>query len=176
MVRGVSWWILAGAVALPVLGVSLGASGRAYPVAAGRDLGPPVAALEAAASRSPGDRGALVRLASAYLDRGAVGLAEAALARAPEEVRAHPEVANLRGQALAALGNVPGALLVGRTALEACRERADACPSGVHAHAERRVAWLEELTRMGVEDAHADPERALLAYRLSSREVRLEAP
>ncbi len=174
MVRGVSWTLLASALALPALGVTFSSSTRAYPIAAGRDLGPPVAALEAAASKDSSDARALARLAAAYLERDAAGLAEAAIARAPEATRSDPEVASLRTHTLAALGNVPGALVVGRALLRTCQMTPETCAPQLHARTERRVAWLTRMTELGVDDAHADPAGAMLAYRLTSREVRLD--
>jgi hypothetical protein len=107
-----------------------------------------------------------------YLERGAPGLAQAALDRAPIELRNSPELAHRRARALTELGHPQLAFAAEQVALAGCAE-AD-CSPVLEAHAARRLAWLRQMLRLDVGDPRLEPERALLAYRLASREVRLQ--
>lgn len=174
------WRVLCGAT-LVLAAVYLGTSSetRALPIAAGSGLSQASEAerhalqeLESKVSHAPDDADALIALVSQYLDHRAPGLAEAALARAPRTLQDRAQVADLRAQALSRLGNAPAALALQRSAIRACER--EGCSAILVARAMRREAWLSEMVSLGVDDAAREPERALLAYRKSTREVRLE--
>jgi len=138
----------------------------------GRDLGPSTELLEARVGAHPEDASALVDLTDHYLDHGAPGLAQAALDRAPRDVREQPRVVDLRARALWDLGLVPAALALQREVLTACATQT--CSRSLVGRAQRRERWLAELSRLGVEDPKDDPNRAVVAYWRSTREVRLD--
>ena len=138
---------------------------------AGQNLGPELAPLEVQVSRNPRDLEALETLVEAYLERQAPGLAGAALDRAPLELKQRARIADARARVLTELGLPGPALAAEERVFEACE--VEACSTALLARAERRARWLRELVRLGVEDSLDDPERALLAYRLAVREVRL---
>ena len=133
---------------------------------------PDMSVLEAKVGRDPSDADALAQLSHVYLAHGAPGLAEAALARAPELVRHRPDLAHARALALADLGRVFDALASERDALASCS--AGACSRTLAGRAFSGERWLAELVRAGVDDPRAEPERALFAYRRASREVTLQ--
>ena len=128
--------------------------------------------LEGYVGKNPDDAPALAALAQAYLDASAPGLAEAAIARAASPVRALPAIAHVRARALYELGRAGAALTEERQALSGCA--AGACSESLFGRASRSAKWLAELVRVGIDDPRVDPERALLAYRRSTREVRLD--
>ena len=157
-----------------LVGLAVSSSSRAYPIVAGRDLGPELTPLEAKVSKNPEDAQALQALVDAYLQRGASGLAEAAISRAPSEVRQKPTIAHARARALAELGHASVALQVQEGVLASCAKPAARCSQTLVGRAYHRVAWLQQMVKLGVDDPSRQPERALLAYRLSTREVRLD--
>jgi hypothetical protein len=59
-----------------------------------------------------------------------------------------------------------------RRMLDACTEAQ--CSPALLGRAQRRERLLSELVRQGVEDPKQDPNRTLLAYRISMREVTLD--
>jgi hypothetical protein len=138
----------------------------------GHDLGPETESLEARVSAHPDDAAALVDLTDHYLDHGAPGLAQAALDRAPTSVRELPSVVDVRARALWDLGLVPAALELQRAVLTACATQT--CSRNLIGRAQRRERWLTELSRLGVDDPKDDPNRAVVAYWRSTREVRLD--
>ena len=144
----------------------------ASPALVGRSLGPETAELEALASAHPEDAAALLLLADHYLDHGAPGLARAALDRAPTDVRDQPQVTDALARATWDLGFVSQALELQRSTLRSCTLRP--CSYALVGRAQRRERLLTELDRLGVEDPKRDPDRALLAYWRSTREVRLD--
>lgn len=141
-------------------------------IVAGRDLGPELASLEARVSRDPGDADALRTLVDAYLERRAPGLAQAALDRAPGAVRELPAIADARARTLSTLGKSDVALSVQEQVLAACAARP--CSPELLGRARRRARFLSEMVRLGVDDPREQPELALVAYRRSSREARLD--
>ncbi len=152
--------------------VNFGSSSPARPAVVGNDLGgTALEALEAQVSRAPGDADALYDLAEIYLNHDAPGLAQAALERAPQELQMTPRIADARARVLWGLGATELALEVERSVLDSCQTRA--CPVSLVVHAERRKRLFTEVLRLGVEDPKEDPNRVLLAYRLSTREVTL---
>jgi hypothetical protein len=142
------------------------------PALAGRDLGPELTPLEARVSAHPNDSAALEELAEEYLTRGAPGLAQAALDRAPEAVRARPAIADARARSLSELGLARLALTAQKDVLSSCEQQP--CSRGLVGRAERRARFLTQMVRLGVEDPSEQPNRALLAYRLAVREVSLD--
>lgn len=144
----------------------------ASPIVAGNDIGPALAALEARVSHRPDDAVALSVLVDAYLEHRAPGLAQAALDRAPVQVRDLPAIADARARTLSALGRADIALDVQEKVLVACASLP--CSQELMGRATRRARFLSEMVRLGVDDAREQPELALVAYRRSSREARLD--
>jgi hypothetical protein len=144
----------------------------ASPIVAGRNLGPELAALEAQVSKDPRDAVALSELVDAYLERSAPGLAQAALDRAPAQIRDFPAIADARARTLSALGRADIALGLQERVLTACSSLP--CSHELVGRAERRARFLSEMVRLGVDDPRAEPELALVAYRRSSRQARLD--
>lgn len=131
-----------------------------------------VSKLEARVGADPGDSASLQALVDEYLERGAPGLAQAALDRAPAELRDLPELAHRRARTLTELGYPQLAFAAEQVAIAGCAK--SECSPVLEAHAARRLAWLRQMLRLDVGDPNRDPERALLAYRLASREVRVQ--
>lgn len=164
-------WVSGGVTLLSLCWLGASVSTPATPVFAHRP-GADLARLEARVASHPDDARALARLANAYLDLSAPGLAESALERAPTTLRDQPRVADARARTLSALGEPRLALDVERSVLARCSEAR--CPRLVAGHAEQRAGWLKEMIRMGVQDPERQPRLALLAYRRSVREVALD--
>jgi hypothetical protein len=164
-------WVSGAALAAAVTCLAGSATTPAAGIAAGRNLGPELAPLETAVSKNPGDPAALETLVEAYLERQAPGLAEAALDRAPLELKQRAKIADARARVLTELGLPEPALAWEERVFEACN--LEPCSAALLARAERRARWLRELVRLGVDDALLDPEKTFLAYRLAVREVRL---
>jgi hypothetical protein len=141
-------------------------------IVAGHELGAEAAELEARVSRDPDDAQALRALVGTYLEHRAPGLAQAALDRAPVKVRDLPAIADARAQALSALGRTEIALGVQQRMLATCA--ATPCSPELLGRASRRARFLSEMVRLGVDDPREQPELALVAYRRSSREARLD--
>ncbi len=93
-------------------------------IVAGNDLGAELAQLEADVSLRPDDAVALRALVETYLEHRAPGLAQAALDRAPAQLRDLPAIADARAQTLAALGRADIALGLQRRVLASCAEEA----------------------------------------------------
>jgi hypothetical protein len=144
----------------------------ASPIVAGERMGPELAELEARVSRAPEDAAALGVLVDAYLARRAPGLAQAALDRAPAQIRDFPAIADARARTLSALGRADIALGLQERVLVACSTLP--CSHELVGRAERRARFLTEMVRLGVDDPRTDPELALVAYRRSSRQARLD--
>lgn len=143
------------------------------PAVIGRGLGgPELEALEARVSREPRDSSALYDLAETYLAHDAPGLAQAALERAPQKLRETPRIADVRARALWGLGSAELALKVQRSMLDACERQH--CSPALLARAQRREWLFAEMVRVGIDDPKEDPNRVLLAYRRSTREVTLD--
>src|SRR5690606_39024695 len=115
---------------------------------------------------------ALHDLVNAYLARRAPGLAQAALDRAPTQVRELPAIADARARTLSTLGRADIALDVQESVLTACKSLP--CSSELVGRATRRARFLSEVVRLGVDDPSEHPELALVAYRRSSRQARLD--
>jgi hypothetical protein len=153
--------------------LAIGAGNAARPALVGNGLGgPELASLEAEVSRSPANAEALHALTETYLAHDAPGLAQAALERAPRKLLETPQIADVRARTLWGLGSTEQALTVQRTVLASCSNQP--CSPALVARARQRERLLDELQRVGVEDPKEDPERVLLAYRRSTREVTLD--
>jgi hypothetical protein len=109
---------------------------------------------------------------------------------APAAVRADVRVRHVYARALVEQGRDDDALAVERSVVARCAqagrvaESADvgrlspppaACDAVLVASAARRVTILEELVALGVEDALAQPEVSLVAYKNATREARIAA-
>lgn len=134
---------------------------------------PRLAQLEEQAAVAP-SAPSVVALAGAYLDRDQPGLATAVIEKAPREVRARPEVAQLQARALFHRGHVREALAVARDASDTCSESAS-CPAWLVAKTSRQVAFLEQVVAAGIADPQDDPAATRAAYERSAHEVRLIA-
>lgn len=165
-------WSMAALLGLAVLWQIARASTPPAAAVVGRNLDPKLAELEARVSENPGDSEALSALVDAYLVHSAPGLAQAALERAPREVRELPHVADARARTLWELGLSQHALDVERGVLSSCESKP--CSPSLVGRAQRRERMLAELVRLGVDDPERDPNLALLAYRRSTREVSLD--
>jgi hypothetical protein len=144
----------------------------ASPIVAGRALGPELGALETKVSREPTDANALHTLVEAYLEHRAPGLAQAALDRAPPQIRDFPMIVDARARTLSALGRADIALDVQERVLVACASLP--CSHELLGRAERRARFLTEMVKLGVDDPRDEPELAMVAYRRSSRQARLD--
>lgn len=135
-----------------------------------------VRALESTrAAASPTEPGPLVALTQAYLDARAPGMAVQALEAAPLATRRAPAVEHAYARALLDQGRSSDALAAEKRVLTACATAveldAPPCSSWLVASATRRADILEELVRLGVEDAHAHPEASQVAYYRATRQV-----
>src|SRR5262249_12528216 len=112
-----------------------------------------LAALEKDAALDP-SAPSVVHLAAAYLDRDPPGLASAVIERAPEAVRARPEVAQAYARSLFARGHAREALAVARDARDACAAAEETspadCPAWLMAKTTRQIAFLEEVVSAGI--------------------------
>ena len=145
------------------------------PVRVVQDLGPEVHRLEARVGSEPTDEQALVALGDHYLSAGAVGMAEAALQRAPRQLRAQPEVSDLRVRSLLALGRADVALRLQQNLLSYCDSGEGHCSRNLSARGQRRLAYLQALESAGVQNPASQPESARRALRLASRTGSLQA-
>jgi len=144
----------------------------ARPIVAGRELGAEVAELEDQVGKDPTNAVLLHALVDAYLLRNAPGLAQAALDRAPPEVRHQPSIADQRVRTLTLLGHPQLAFAAQSAVLAEC-SRSD-CTQELVGRGQHRLEWLRQLLEMDIADPRAEPKRAELAYRLASRQVTLE--
>ncbi len=145
---------------------------RALVTASTRDL----AGLEERAGASPADVAATRELAQAYLDERQPGLATVLLESRGAALRTDARLAHLYARALLEEGRDRDALGVERRVIAACAEPAHSvrgCDAPLLASATRRVAIVEELVRLGVEDARAQPDISLVAYKNATREARV---
>lgn len=153
-----------------VLGLCmLAGANREAPLVGHQKLGDTVPQLENAVARQPNDTEALIKLTEHYIERGAPGMALAALEHAPESVQNNPRVAHLWGIALLHEGRSTQALEKERQAIAGCSERR--CAPWVLASAMRHEQFLAELVQRGVEDYRRDPEATQAAYGRLSRNV-----
>jgi hypothetical protein len=156
---------------------------REKPVLA--DASDAVRALESTVARAPADSVELRKLAQAYLDAGAPGLALAAIERAPVSVRVDPRVEHVYARALLEQGRSDDALYAERRVLATCTRLGGpdgtgaagssrgVCDTWLTASATRRAEILQQLVELGIEDAQADPEASAVAYHNATREARL---
>ena len=144
----------------------------ARPIVAGHHLDAEVATLETQVGKDPTNAVLLHALVEAYLVRKAPGLAQAALDHAPAELRQQPSIADQRVRTLTLLGHPQLAFVAQNAALAEC-SRIE-CTRELVGRGRHRLEWLRQLLEMDIADPRAEPNRALLAYRLASRQVMLE--
>jgi len=159
------------ALTLLLTGLSQGRT-PARPIVAGHELDAEIAALEADVGKEPTNSVALHALVEAYLVHKAPGLAQAALDRAPEAVRHQPSIADQRVRTLTLLGHPQLAFAAQNAVLAECS--LSDCTRELVGRGRHRLEWLRQLLEMDIADPRAEPNRALLAYRLASRQVALE--
>jgi hypothetical protein len=128
-----------------------------------------VHALEANVAAHPADAKSSIALAQAYLDSKNPGLAVSVLESAPVAVRADLRVEHAYARALVAQGRNQEALVAERQVLAACARGAEPCDGFLLVSAQRRADILEELVKLGVEDAQAHPEASQIAYYNATR-------
>ena len=134
-------------------------------------------ACEANAAAHPDDAEATRALAQAYLDGQQPGFALGIIEAAPAPTRGDPRTRHLEARALLELGRNDGALAAESRVVAACSAPANsaACTPVLVVSAQRRVAILEEMLALGVEDTRAHPEASLVAYQNATREARVTA-
>ena len=125
--------------------------------------------LEAAAAANPTEENVVLKLAQAYLDNKAPGLAVTVLESSPDAVRAQPTVEHLYARALLEQGRNREALAAEERVLAAC-EKATCAPL-LETSATRRVLILGKLVEYGVEDSLAEPDLSTIAYQTAVREA-----
>jgi hypothetical protein len=138
-----------------------------------------VMVVEQRAATHPGDPLATRDLAQAYLDAHQPGLAVVWIEAAPPTVRNDVRVRHVAARALVDQGRNDEALALEREVVAACSATASdtwsstGCDSVLVASAIRRASILQALVSLGVEDAQAQPEASLIAYRNATREARV---
>jgi hypothetical protein len=130
-----------------------------------------VRSLEAAAVAHPTEEKAIFKLAQAYLDAKAPGLAVTALESSFDAVHASARLEDVYARALYEQGRNGDALAAEERVIAMCAKRT--CEPLVVARASIRAALLAELVRMGVEDAFIEPDLSALAYQNAVREARV---
>jgi hypothetical protein len=131
-----------------------------------------VRALEASVAQHKGDTKGVRKLAQAYLDARAPGLALSLIESSPDDVRSEPLLHHMYARALIDQGRAVDALAAEREVLDRCADEA-ACDAWLIASATRRADILHQLVDLGVEDANAHPEASAVAYHNATREARL---
>ncbi len=132
-----------------------------------------VRALETQVASERVDGASVRKLAQAYLDAAAPGLALAAIEHASSAIRSEPRTDHLYARALLDQGRAEAALVAERRVLRSCTMADSICDTWLVASATRRAEILQELVDLGVEDAQAEPEASAVAYHNATREVRL---
>jgi hypothetical protein len=172
---GVKGWNVAVLVAMGSIWFC-GTTQREKPVVSDVSHSERVSVLEAKVAAVPHDAPALRDLAQAYLDIHQPGMAIGAIERAAVDTRQEPTVEHLYARALLEQGRSADALAAENHVLATCddpRATAPVCSSWLIASATRRVAIMEQLVELGVEDANAQPEASSLAYHNATRQVSL---
>jgi hypothetical protein len=137
--------------------------------------------LESAAASNRDDAALTRALAQAYVDGRQPGLAVGLVERSSSAVRDDVRVRHVFARALIDQGRSEVALRVERAVLARCGPLAEGhpapagCDALLLASAARRVGILDELVTLGVEDAEAHPDEALIAYQNATREARVVA-
>lgn len=139
-----------------------------------------IRALEQGATAHPADPVAAHDLAQAYLDEHQPGLAVVWIEGAEPSVRGDVRVRHVLARALVDQGRDEEALARERQVVAGCESTASGgtapagCDSVLLASAVRRVNILQALVALGIEDAQAQPEASLVAYRNATREARVQ--
>jgi predicted Zn-dependent protease len=128
-----------------------------------------VHALESNVAAHPADAASSIALAQAYLDSKNPGLAVSVLESAPAAVRADVRVEHAYARALVAQGRNQDALVAERQVLATCASGSEPCDGFLLVSAQRRADILQELVKLGVEDAQAHPEASQIAYYNATR-------
>lgn len=165
-------FVLAGIAWMAAFGPNLRAT-ELLPPRASSALGD-IPALESRAAVEPNAHN-ITALATAYLDRGQPGLASAVIDKAPREIRALPEVAQIQSRALLHRGHAREALAVAEQAHSTCVAADSDCPVWIAVKTARQVAFLEQVVAAGVDDPKDNPSATRAAYERSTREVRFVA-
>jgi hypothetical protein len=175
---GVRGWELGAGLAAAVAFLTASGTQRERPLlSAGASA--IVRAREADAAANPDDPTARRALAQAYLDADQPGLALVFLQVDPARPAPDVRTQHLYARALLDQGRSDGALAVESGVVAACVPIAegarapDGCDTPLLASALRRVDILRQMVAMGVEDARAEPEAALVAYENATREARV---
>ena len=152
---------------------------EAKPVFADNAKSDAVRVLETDVARHPGDAALVQKLAQTYLDNRAPGLAVTLIEGSPAEVRDQPRVGHVLARALVEEGQNQEALAVEQHVLDTCggldaAALARGCDATLVVSATRRTEILQELVKLGVEDAQEKPEETSVAYRNATREARVQ--
>jgi hypothetical protein len=155
-------WIALGAAGLFALWFAAGTQ-REKPVLASPELAA-LRQLEADSAAAPNDAVIASKLANAYLDNRASGVALGYLEELPPGVRADTSVRHAHGRALFLQGRATDALKVERELDADCQRMTGSCSAQLLVSVAQRVRVLDELAKAGVEDANAHPEAAQAAF------------
>lgn len=169
---GLKRWNIAVVLAVGVL-LCAGMTQREKPVV-GELHSPRIAELEAALAAHPESPEKLRDLAQAYITARMPGMALSRIEHAPAALRDDPTVAYVHARALIDQGRSADAIVVERRVLSRCAET-KACPEQLVVSAQRYVSVLEELRKLGVDDANANPEASSVAYINATRPVSYSA-
>ena len=138
-----------------------------------------VRSLEASVAAHPDDPEPTRSLGQAYLDARQPGLAIVLVEGAPQNVGDNVRVEHVYARALIDEGRNNDALRAETHVVETCGVLADGrvappgCDAVLLVSAMRRADILRELLSRGIQDAQAQPEAALVAYRHVTREARV---
>ncbi len=159
-----------------ILGLWMGAGiHRQAPLVGTEKLGPEENALEEQVGLQQDDPSLLAHLVRRYVERGASGLAMAALRRAPAGVRESPEVMHVWSSALLRQGRASDALAKERETIARCASVP--CSPSLMAAATRGEYVLSAMVSNGIEDSLVDPSRTDIAYAATSpRIIAIRAP
>jgi hypothetical protein len=152
---------------------------EAKPVFADTAKADAVRVLETDVARHPSDGPAVQKLAQAYLDNRAPGLAVTLIEGSPATVQAEPRVGHVLARALVEEGQNQEALAVEERVLSTCSSLDDeaiaqGCDATLVVSATRRTEILQQLVRLGAEDAQAQPDETSVAYHNATREARVQ--
>lgn len=124
------------------------------------------------------DAASLSKLAQAYVDSNAPGLAVSVVETAPVDVQHAPIVQHVYARALLDSGRAEEALAAEHRTLDGCATgievgASSACDTWLIASATRRADIIQQLVDLGIEDAQAHPEASAIAYHNATREAHL---
>ncbi len=169
---GLKRWNIAVVLAAAVL-LCAGMTQREKPVV-GELHSSRVAAYEDALAAHPDSPEKLRDLAQAYITARMPGMALTRIEHAPAKLRDEPTVEYVYARALVDQGRSADALVVEKRVLARCAET-KACSEQLVMSARRYVGVLEELGKLGVDDANANPEASNFAYINATKPVSYSA-